>query len=657
MAMKWMLAIASLVALAACGGGGGTPPPPPPPTQSYAVSPSTVMDSFTAGAPTAATVTLKPSQPLPGTVYFAIGDAGGAIDVNATVTANTDGSYTLTVNPLATLVAGSHRGNFTVTVCSDQACKSQLAGSPVTVPFDFEVAAVPAPVTLSPSALTGNFVAGDAFPFRLNTLATPIQGAPAIQAFMAADPIGTITPNVWFVQSNGKWALALTASPTLAAGHYTGTVQLRVCSDTSCTLQVGGSPLVVPYDIQVAAKPANSGLTALNVQPGVPAWEMFQGNAAHTGYVPVTIDPTKFATRWLWSAPGPPSTVTVENGILYVVSKPYLYALRESDMSLVWLHDFSDVIAGSGFGSLVVINPPTVSGGAVYVTTAAQQFTYMFAFDAATGSQLFQSQMVAQWEHYLAPTVYGGVVYDDGGTYGGMFAFNATSGAQLFFANLQQFDYWTPAVDANYAYVYIGGQTANTPAQLNVLDRQTGTQVAQILDNSYQWDGYSMYGSPVIGAPGSVVATNTGNPGSNELIDFDIAASSIRWHVPGHFRGNPAYHAGVFYALTGSPQYLPSSVPVALEARSEADGSLLWSWAAPASNVITQWQSDVLLTDNLVFVSTDSATYAIDLTTHQAAWTLHYPGRFAISDRGVFYLSLTDPLIPQNGWVAAINFR
>jgi hypothetical protein len=170
------------------------------------------------------------------------------------------------------------------------------------------------------------------------------------------------------------------------------------------------------------------------------------------------------------------------------------------------------------------------------------------------------------------------------------------------------------------------------------------------------WAGHSMYGSPVIGAPGSVVATNTGNAASNELIDFDIATSSIRWHVPGPFRGNPAYQAGVFYALTGSPKCSPSLVPVALEARSEADGSLLWSWAAPASDVI-QSQSDVLLTNSLVFVSTDSATYAIDLTTHQVAWTLDYPGRLAISDRGVLYFSLTDPLIPQNGWVAAINFK
>ena len=98
-------------------------------------------------------------------------------------------------------------------------------------------------------------------------------------------------------------------------------------------------------------------------------------------------------------------------------------------------------------------------------------------------------------------------------------------------------------------------------------------------------------------------------------------------------------------------------MPVTLAARSEADGSLLWSWAAPLSDVITQPPSDILVTDNLVFVSTDGATYSIELTTHIAAWTLPYPGRLAISDPGVLYLSLTDPLIPQSGWVAAIDFR
>ena len=46
--------------------------------------------------------------------------------------------------------------------------------------------------------------------------------------------------------------------------------------------------------------------------------------------------------------------------------------------------------------------------------------TYMFGLSAADGSVLFQSQMSAQWEHYLAPTVANGIVYTDGGEYGGM---------------------------------------------------------------------------------------------------------------------------------------------------------------------------------------------------------------------------------------------
>ena len=637
------------------GGGGGTPAPP---VQSFTVSPTTVTSTFTAGAPSVATVTLTATPALTGSVYFAVADAAGAIESAVTVSAGAAGSYALTVTPLASLLAGSHKGSFTVKVCSDVGCSTQFAGSPVSVPFDFEVAAVPAPVSLTPSPLTASFVAGDAFPFRLNTVATPIQGAPSIAGFKAVDAAGTITPNVYFVNNNGNWSLALTASSSLGAGHYTGTVQLQVCGDGACTAQVGGSPLLVPYDIQVTAKPSNGGLTTLSAQAGVPAWEMFQGNASHTGSVPVTIDPAKLATRWLWTAPAPPSTVAVANGILYVVSRSWLYALRESDMSVVWSHDFSDTLTSSPFPvSLLAVNPPSVSGGVVYITTDAQQYSYMFAFAADSGNLLYQSQMGAQWEQYLAPTVYGGFVYNDGGGYGGMFAFDATSGVQQFWSSLQQFDMWTPAVDANYAYAYIGGQTANTRAQLNVLDRHTGALVTQILDNDYQWDGYSMFGSPVIGAPGRVLAVNTGNPSTNELIDFDVASRSIVWHVNGPYRGNPAYHAGVFYALTAPPAFLGLSTPATLEARSETDGSLLWSWTAPAGNVISQRETDVLLTDNLVFVSTDSATYAIDLTTHHTAWTLPYPGHLAISDHGVLYLSLTDPLIPQSGWVAAINYR
>ena len=47
----------------------------------------------------------------------------------------------------------------------------------------------------------------------------------------------------------------------------------------------------------------------------------------------------------------------------------------------------------------------------------------------------------------------------------------------------------------------------------------------------------------------------------------------IDWNVKGDYPRTPAYKSGVVYAVNG--------VPVQLEARSEVDGSLLWSWTPP----------------------------------------------------------------------------
>jgi hypothetical protein len=107
-------------------------------------------------------------------------------------------------------------------------------------------------------------------------------------------------------------------------------------------------------------------------------------------------------------------------------------------------------------GIISSLNPPAVSGANVFVTTSAQTATYMFGLNASDGTILFQSGFSTQWEHYLAPTVYGALVYTDGGEYGGMYAFNTSSGNQAFAAFEQQYDEWTPAVDANYAYAYTG---------------------------------------------------------------------------------------------------------------------------------------------------------------------------------------------------------
>ena len=82
----------------------------------------------------------------------------------------------------------------------------------------------------------------------------------------------------------------------------------------------------------------------------------------------------------------------------------------------------------------------------------------------------------------------------------------------------------------------------------------------------------------------------------------------------------------MLYAVNGNP--------VQVEARSEADGSLLWSWVPPQA-AETGFVSEPLLTQNLVFVSTNLATYAIDLATHQAVWSYPLVGKLALSKSGI----------------------
>jgi hypothetical protein len=332
------------------------------------------------------------------------------------------------------------------------------------------------------------------------------------------------------------------------------------------------------------------------------------------------------------------STLTVSGGQIYVDSGSLLYALKEFDNSTLWSHDFSNIVYAGTIGA--ALNPPAVSGGNVYVTTSAQTATYMFGLTASSGTVLFQTPFAAQWEHYLAPTVRGGIVYTDGGEYGGMYAFDRTSGVQDFFAYEAQYDYWTPAVDASYAYAYTGGT-------LNWVNNTTGASVGSIADPTWQWAGYSVHGAPVLGAANSVIAINVGNPSANSLIDFNTSTKTVSWSAAGPYAGNPAYASGKIYAI--------NKAPIRLEARSEAAGTLQWSWSPPTSSE-TGFVGDVLVTNNLVFLSTNTTVYAIDTTTHQGVWSAPTSGYLALSENGVLYI-VEGANFVTTGRIYAVNVK
>jgi hypothetical protein len=448
--------------------------------------------------------------------------------------------------------------------------------------------------------------------------------------------------------SGGVFPVSLVTSTSAALGHIVDKLILNLYSDAAATVPQALRAISIPFDVRVlSSNSAWSGdnKTTLSAWPGVADWTTFQSNAAHTGYVDAAVDPNQFTTRWQ----GPPlvagglggssyqnnMTLTASNGQFFAANGNILYARNESDASVAWQYDFSGVQQPS-------TNPPAVANGVVYIAAGQQGSTYMFALRASDGGLVFKSQMSSQWEHYLAPTIGASGVYTNAGEYGGLYGFD-TSGNQLFFANAAQQDEWTPAVDANSVYAYTGDA-------LHIFDPVTGAVQLSIADPTFTNYVYDIGGSVVLGAAGHAVAGAYTNSLlnacgiGNTLVGFNTTLGTINWKVPGCFPSNPAYHAGLLYVANENP--------VRLEVRSEADGSIQWSWIPPVAGD-TNFLSEALLTQNMVFISTNTAVYGIDTTTHQTVWSYPAVGgaRLALSANGILYLQFG-----ANG-ITAINVK
>ena len=495
-------------------------------------------------------------------------------------------------------------------------------------------------VVFTPAQLTAEVDPGVSAP--LSVRARPTFTTSGTVYVVVIDSAGVINPALTLTpQTDGSYVAELTTA-ALPAGHYTGSFEVRICPVANCAQQFAGSPVRLPFDFTVGT-PSN--LTPLSPLAGAPDWETHQGNVAHTGHVPVTLDASRFNVRWRWVTPNTgtsASAAVLANDTVYLstsgyfASKSRLVALRESDASERWAHDF---------GAVFALNPPAVSGGAVFAATSGHSDTAMWSFDAADGTQRFRTPFNSQWEHYYAPAVSGGTVYTNGGSYGGMNAFDAASGTNRWFASLAQYDQWTPALDADHAYAVMAGQ-------LSVLNRSDGSLAGQVALSGYNWNGYESRTMAVLAGAGRVLARSVAsagaNPPSNTLSLIDTVAGAVTWSVAGTFATDPVLANGVVYIANASP--------LQLEARSLATGALLWTWSLPGTQD-TGFIGNLIVTGSHVFVGSNRRTFAIDLASHAAAWTYNRTGQRAISANGVLYIVTLNADGGSDGGVTAINLR
>jgi len=359
-------------------------------------------------------------------------------------------------------------------------------------------------------------------------------------------------------------------------------------------------------------------------------WSSFGNGQAHTG---VYLGPLLGGTyNQAWSASFPSGTsplnpVVVAKGTVYVTPVTYfgtaeLTALNASTGAQVWQYNYS--ASGNRYYS---INPPTVYKGSVYVqqgqglNSGGSDSGRLWSFNAVTGQVNWTSVFGAQWERYLAPTVYqsAGILVDagvDGGLYN--FGFNGT---QQFDANEPQFDAWTPTYYNGTIYTWVGGTMSGSTGGIFQAFNPTTGAVLWSLPAPYSWEGYDM--NCAVPVSNNLAFLN----GNQYLTAVNITTHAVAWTLNGRFTGMPAVSNGMVYVISGTQ----------VQVLNAASGVELSDFETSDTGITGQ---PVVATDSLV-VSSSTATYIFNLQTGALAQTIPYGGPVSVAG-GTLYIAGSD---------------
>ena len=447
-------------------------------------------------------------------------------------------------------------------------------------------------------------------------------------------------PAVQAAPANNSFSYALPIASAIASGERTGTISVRACKDAACNSTFAGTSGSVSYRLSISR---------------VPDWEALQGNAAHNGYVPITLDPSRFVDAWAWS---PPVARITDNSYLsfpvtganrvYVGISTYVpsvdgyaesYAgIAENQAEPNWIKSIGDE------NSAIVTTNPAFSGGKLYFGAGNADYD-LAALDSSNGGTVFTSRYIGSPRSSVAPTPYGGSIYIQNSSptstlMSAIASVNGTDGSLQWLRDIvnaeQGKPYFAPAVDEQR--VYYQNNTC-----LVVLNRQTRAIEACISNPSSDATNFdSRFVPSVVGSRGNVLSFFYSYPPNAKrlLASYNIANKTLEWTTTLAYGIYPAVANGVIYATR------IDEGRVSLQALDEATGQVMWSWTPPSDSPasIPTTVYNVIATRNLVFFSavnataSTGATWAVDLNTRQLAWMTTKGGPIAISANRKLYI-------------------
>jgi outer membrane protein assembly factor BamB len=108
----------------------------------------------------------------------------------------------------------------------------------------------------------------------------------------------------------------------------------------------------------------------------------------------------------------------------------------------------------------------------------------------------------------------------------------------------------------------------------------------------------------------------------------DLGTKQVQWERSGSFSGTATVGNGTIYVLSGQD----------LQARSESDGTLRWLWTPPDGSPTRE----IVVTRNIVFVTTSTNTYGVDIAARRQGWSYAAGGHLALSGQGYLFIAQQD---------------
>lgn len=632
----WLLTCTLL--LSACGGGGGgssSNASSPAAEQAWLTfTPNPVTVEPVEGQSINFTIAAHASKTISQTFNIAIVEPNGLITSQVQVIANGQYDYEarLSSNPL--LTAGAHNTQLEVRLCEDAplVCSKPISGSPWHIPLTINVKPA-APISLVFNTSSFNLNAGQGEPLSFSLSAGvngTLVGQHNIVVFekngILSQSVTPMGPNAVSGSPNQIQA-QLQTNANLPPGNYNTTLEVRACIDDPaiCSRPVNGSPWKLPLTLLVEA-PLN--LKAMPVLPGIGAWSTTQGNAAHTGAINASFNPSQFNRRFSLSLPTDQSTrgdLALDGNAAYFVTygtyKWVLHAVGEDSGVESWKAIVGD--SGSRLSS------PAAENGKVYLTSSDSLPNFgsynfsLWSLEQGTGAVTSKQTATVPRRVATRPTIYNGSIYS--GIADGMARWNASATQSQWTAASpisQLASDWTPAVDAQYAYAYIDGH-------FYVVDAASGAVALKIENEGYSTSETTS--DAVMLGNGIVYARY-----DTRLAALDLARRTVTFHLDfSEIAGPPALGQNALYLLDNVYGQLGAYDPVS--------GAKLWSIKLGRIDYRT-----VIVSNNLAFVSGDTDTIAIDLNSHQVVWRYSMGGSLAISNRGVLYILSAQKLTAIN---------